>query len=269
VHVTVAEKSEKMTKRELREPDAFQRFGVQASDWLIKHQNHIGLAVVGIAVVWMGLALVNYFIDRGEERAAKQLGQAMQVLTRPVEGDRSQGGSMEPPFKTQQEKDEAVRKALGKFREEHKGTQAAMTAALPLGEAEYRLGNHEAALAAFTAFLQEAPKEDPLRAKALEGQGYAYEAQGKHDQALSSFDQMAQVESGDYLKGMGQYHRARVLVQLGRKDEAAQALADLKASQPDTAAGRLATERLAVLASQGVKVPEPKAAPPATGQDVR
>jgi predicted negative regulator of RcsB-dependent stress response len=66
---------------------------------------------------------------------------------------------------------------------------------------------------------------------------------------------------------MGRYHQARILVQQGKKDEAAQLLADLKSAQPESAAGRLATERLAVLAAQGVKVPEPKAPPAAQQQD--
>ena len=69
---------------------------------------------------------------------------------------------------------------------------------------------------------------------------------------------MAKVEAGEFLQGMGQYHQARILVAQGKKDEAAQLLADLKASQANAAAGRLATERLAVLAAEGVKVPEPK-----------
>ena len=66
-----------------------------------------------------------------------------------------------------------------------------------------------------------------------------------------------------FLQGMGQYHQARILVAQGKKDEAAQLLADLKSSQTNSAAGRLATERLAVLAAEGVKIPEPKAAPAA------
>jgi hypothetical protein len=65
---------------------------------------------------------------------------------------------------------------------------------------------------------------------------------------------------------MGQYHQARILVAQGKKEEAAQLLADLKSSQTNTAAGRLATERLAVLAAEGVKIPEPKVAP-AAAQD--
>jgi tetratricopeptide (TPR) repeat protein len=260
----VAQKSEKKTQKELRQPDVFQQFGSQASDWLIKRQSLIGTVVMVLLLGGLIAGLVNWYTTRGEEQASKQLGEVMKVVERPVAGAQVPPGQDEPPFASQQEKDQAVVKALSEFRQEHGGTRAAVTAALPLGKAEYRLGNHDAALAAFGEFVEKTPKQEPLRASALEGQGYAHEAKGQLDQALASFEQMAKVDSGEYLKGMGLYHRARILVQLDRKDEAAQVLNELKASQPDTAAGRLATERLAVLAAQGVKMPEPKAA---TAQD--
>ncbi|QRO02694.1 tetratricopeptide repeat protein [Archangium violaceum] len=257
-----------MTKQELRAPDAFQLYGAEASDWLMKRRQLIGTAVAVLIVGGLIAALVQYFSNRSEERAAKQLGQALEVLTRPVVVTNEQLQPMEgeqAPFKSDKEKDEAIVKSLTDFRAGHKGTEAAATAALPLGKAEYRLGNHDGALAAFGEFIKEARKDDPLMASAYEGQGYAHEAKGQLDQALEAFKGMAKVESGEFLQGMGLYHQARILVAQGKKDEAAQILADLKASQTNTAAGRLATERLAVLAAQGVKVPEPKT-PPATAQ---
>ncbi len=261
----MAEKSQKMTKQELRAPDAFQLYGAEASDWLMKRRQAIGTAVVVLIVGGLIAALVQYFSNRTEETASKQLGQALALLNRPVvEGLALQApAGEEPPFKSQKEKDEAIVKSLTDFRAAHQGTEAAVTAALPLAKAEYRLGNHDGAVAAFGEYIKQARKNDPLLASAYEGQGYAYEAKGQLDQALESFKQMAQVEAGEFMQGMGQYHQARILAAQGKKDEAAQLLADLKASQANAAAGRLATERLAVLAAQGVKVPEPKTAPAA------
>jgi tetratricopeptide (TPR) repeat protein len=263
----VAQKSDKMTKQELRAPDAFQLYGAEVSDWLSKRSQYISTALTLLVVGGLIAALVNYFTTRGEEQASKQLGAALQVLERPVEGAQQPlpAPGDEPPFKSQQEKDEAVRKALTDFRAQHKGTDAAVTAALPLGKAEYRLGNHDGAVAALSEFVKEAEKNDPLLASAHEGLGYAHEAKGNLEQAFKSFEDMGKVE-GEFLKGMGRYHQARILVQQGKKDEAARMLADLKSAQPESAAGRLATERLAVLAAQGVKVPEPKA-PAAQQQD--
>ena len=261
----MAEKSEKMKKQELSAPDAFQLYGAEASDWLMKRSQIISTAVAVLIVGGLIAALVQYFNNRGEEAAAKQLGQTLATLERPVvEGVPLQPGPGEdPPFKSEKERDETTVKALTDFRAAHKGTDAAVTAALPLAKAEYRLGNYDGALAAFGEYTKEAPKNDPLLTSAYEGQGYAHEAKGQLDQALESFKQMDKVQAGEFMQGMGQYHQARILVAQGKKDEAAQLLADLKASQANAAAGRLATERLAVLAAQGVKVPEPKTPPAA------
>lgn len=262
----MAEKSQKMTKQELRAPDAFQLYGAEASDWLMKRSQYIGAAVTVLIVGGLVAALVHYFSNRTEEKASKQLGHALQVLDRPViattENLQAPPGE-DPPFKSDKEKDEAIVKSLGEFRSANKGTEAAVTATLPMGKAQYRVGDFDGALASFTEFTKEADKKDPLMASAYEGLGYAHEAKGQLDQALAAFQEMSKVDSGDFLQGMGQYHQARILVAQGKKDEAAQILADLKASQANTAAGRQATERLAVLAAQGVKVPEPKTAPPA------
>src|SRR5688572_12622225 len=104
-----------MTKQELRAPDAFQLYGAEVSDWLSKRSQYISTAVTLLVLGGLIAALVNYFTTRGEERASKQLGAALQVLERPVvEGAAPPQlpPGEEPPFKSQQEKDEAVRKAL-------------------------------------------------------------------------------------------------------------------------------------------------------------
>jgi tetratricopeptide (TPR) repeat protein len=255
-------KSEKMTQQELKQPDAFQRVGSEARDWLVERQT---LVVIGVGVVLVGgliVGLASHFSRRGEEKAAQELGKVLQVLERPIIAT-PEGAQLTPPpgeeapFKSAQEQDQELVKRLTAFRNDHKGTRASATAALPLGKAEYRLGNHDNALAAFTDFLKDAPQNDPMRAAALEGQGYAYEAQQKYDQALGSFDEMSKVDAGGYLEGMGQYHRARILILQGKKEEAAAVLVKIPVDHANSAAARLAAERTSLLASEGVKIPPP------------
>jgi tetratricopeptide (TPR) repeat protein len=253
---------EKITQRELKQPDAFQRVGAEARDWLIERQTLVVTAVGVVLVGGLVFTLIGYFSNRGEAEASKDLGHALAILDRPVVS-MPEGAALTPvngteaPFKSAQEQDQALVKALTDFRAANKGTQSATTAALALGKAEYRLGNHEGAVAAFSEFLKDAGQNDPMRAAALEGQGYAYEAQQKYDDAIGSFDKMSSVDAGGYLEGMGQYHHARILILQGKKDEAAALLVKLPVEHSGSAAARLATERTALLASQGVKIPEP------------
>jgi tetratricopeptide (TPR) repeat protein len=260
----VAEKSQKMTKQELKAPDAFQRVGSEARDWLDKRQKTVAIAVSVVLLGLLAVAIARYFSERGEEQAARELGEQLQVLSRPVKGQEpAEPGATEPPFESLKARDEALRTGLETFRKEHAGTAAAVTAALPLGKAQHRLGDYDAALASFSAYLDGAPEGDLLRAQALEGQGYSYEAKGQYDEALAAFDKLAKAKQDQFLVGMGDYHRGRILVLKGQKDEAAKVLSELSTAHPNTAAARLASERLAVLGSQGVKIPTPAPAPAA------
>lgn len=254
----MAEKSEKMKKQELKAPDAFQRVGAEARDWLDKRQKVVAIAVGVVLLGLLALLVARHFSNRGEEQASRELGEKLQILTRPVKGQEpAEPGATEPPFESVKAQDEALRQALEAFRKEHAGTHAAATAALPLGKAQQRLGDHDAALASFAAYLEAAPEGDVLRAQALEGQGYAYEAKGQYDEALAAFDKLSKDAKSEFLVGMGDYHRARILALKGQKEEAAKVLSELSTAHPNTAAARLAAERLAVLGSQGVKLPTP------------
>jgi tetratricopeptide (TPR) repeat protein len=255
-------KTEKMRQQELRTPDTFQKVGVEAGDWLAQRQKLIGIGAAVLLLGGMGVGIANEVSKRGEEKASQALGQALAVLDRPVEGvEPPQPGATETPFKTVQERDGALVTALTDFRKEHGGTRSAVTAALTLGKAQFRLGKYAEAQEAFGTFLKDAPQNEPLRAGALEGQGYALEAQQKYDEAIKSFEQMDSAGGGEYLAGMGAYHKGRMLILQDKKDEAAQVLSKISTDHPNTAAARMASERLAVLASQGVKVPTPAPAP--------
>ena len=74
------------------------------------------------------------------------------------------------------------------------------------------------------------------------------------------------MQGSELLNGMGEYHKGRVLVLQGKKDDAAKVFADIPGKFPNTAAARMATERLNLLASQGVKVP-PVAKPAPAAED--
>ena len=264
-------KSEKMTQKELKQPDAFQRMGHEAQDWIIERRSLILNVAFLVLVGGIVYAAVDYFSRRSEDRASQQLGAALEILERPVmpavDGiTPTPPPGEQQPFPTARAQDEALEKALTEFRSAHDGTRAATTAALPLGKAQLRLGKHEPAIAAFDAFLKEASQDEPLRAAAFEGKGYAFEAQKKYDEALKAFEEMSKVKAKDYLVGMGDYHRARILIQQGKKDEAASLLVTIPAEHANSAAARLATERTALLAAEGVKIPTPPA-PSGTKQD--
>jgi tetratricopeptide (TPR) repeat protein len=255
------------TQSELREPDAFQKAGAPVAAWLVARQK-LMMALAGLVLLGLlGAAIYSSLKGRGERQAAQELGKTLEVLNRPVEGEPSPDAIPgKAPFKNVRERDEALRQELTAFRSAHSGTPSALTALLPLAQVEQRLGNHDAALGHFDGFLSEAAKDEPLRASALEGKGYSLEAKGQLDQAVAAFEELEALKREEFLTGMGAFHRARLLLVQGKQEEGVKALQQVAADHAKAAAGRLANERLKVLASQGVAIPPapaPAAAPAA------
>lgn len=251
--------SDKLTRKELKAPDAFQVAGAQAQGWFQERQKAILVGVGVVLVAGLGIGLASYLSGRGEEKAAKTLGGALEPMQRPIDasGTATVTPDEKPPFKSQTAKDEEVVKSLEAFRQEHGDTTASTTAALPLAQAQFRLGKYDDALKGFDEFLKKANAEDPLRSAALEGRGYVFEAKKDYDQALAAFEQMARENKSEFLAGMGLFHRARVLIAQGKKDDAAKELAAIPTQFPNTAAARMAQERLSALVASGVAPPAP------------
>jgi tetratricopeptide (TPR) repeat protein len=243
-----------MSRQELRAPDAFQRAGVGAESWIAQRKTAVVVGVVALLGVFFGVMLARNLSERKEEKARVALGTAIGVLSRPIQADLPAGAAQDPqPFKSEQDRDQAAAAALSAVLGSYPGTRAALTATLPLAATEVRLGQLDAAIGHFEAYLRGAPSTEPLRTAALSGLGHAREAKGELPQALEAYERMAREESAGFEAGMGSLHRARVLALMGKKQEAAQAFAELVAASPGTPAARLAQERLSSLEAEGFK----------------
>jgi len=113
-----------MSRQELRAPDAFQRAGLEVRAWISARKGLvIGLAVV-LALAWFGTAVWRMVSEKREAKAREVMGSAMGVVIRPLAADVPLGMPMDPPpFKTEQERDQAARAALEGVRSSYPGTR--------------------------------------------------------------------------------------------------------------------------------------------------
>ena len=245
-------------QKELRKPDELQKLGAEAMPFLEKHGQQAVLLVGGVLGVGLVIAIGVSWSGRSEAEASREFGGALRVLERTVNATTTEVKPGEdPPFKTEAEKDEAIVKALSEFRSKHSGRKAAVSAALPLGQAYLRQGKPDDALPLIDEYLAKSDASDPIRPAAFEARGYALEAQKKYDDALNAFDLLAKENKTAFMKGMGLYHRARMLLIKGDTAAAAKTLSEIETAAPNSAAARLAKDRITVLTAQGIDVPKP------------
>jgi tetratricopeptide (TPR) repeat protein len=240
-------------------PDDLQKIGQTAVPWLEQNSKLVMMGVGGFLVIGIIIALMSSSGEGAEKTATTEFGKALSLLDREVNPTGEAKPGEDAPFKTELEKDEALVGALEKFRSAHAGKKAAASAALPLAQAMLRQNKPDAAIPLIAEYLKSADLNDPLRPAAFEAQGYALESQKKYDEATAAFDQLGKENKTDFMKGMGQYHKARMLLLKGDKEGAAKLFAELETTAADTAAARMGKERLAMLAQQGVAIPAPVA----------
>jgi TolA-binding protein len=256
--------AEKLSRKELKQPDAFMKAGSVARSWF---QENVRTVVIVAAVERLQPLVgvtADYLHDRSEEEASRDLGERLKALERPISETATTTGD-DAPFKSAQERDEAVAKSMDELRAKHGGTRAARTAVLIAGDAQLRLKKYDEAMKGFAEYAKDAHPDEPLRAAALEGQGYAHEGKGELDQALAAYEGLERENKSDFLAGMGLYHRGRILTLQNKKEDAAKTFTDLAAAHPGSQAAKLAQERLGELKAQGVAIPEPPAPKPAAG----
>ena len=257
--------SYKDEQRNLKAPDELQKLGATAVPWLEVHGRNVILGVLAVVVVFAIGTGLKELSNRGEVRATHAFGESLKVLSRDVNASPTAvtAPGDEPAFKTEQEKDEALVKNLTEFRKANEGRKAAASAALPLAQALLRQGKAADALPLVDEYLKNADANDPLRPAAYEARGYAFEEQKKYDEAMAAFEQLSSENKTDFMKGMGLYHRARLLELKGDKQAAAKQFSEIQGLAPDSSASRLAKERITLLAAQGVIAPTMALAPSA------
>ncbi len=237
-------KNAELSRKDIKEPDQFQVAAGEAASWLTGHRR-TALLAGGAAVAALVVAVV---ISSVRERAQQAAGGALSEVYRAAAGEITPvplPGSTGPFFATDAERQKAVITAAGKVIAEHGGTRAAALASLAKGDAHVKLGEWDAAAAAYQAYLAGADKADGLRFGALEGLALVEEGKGNVDGALAAYARLAaevpaQADRADLAK-------ARLLVAAGRQEEARKLLAAFTEAHKDSQLAGEASERLSKL----------------------
>jgi tetratricopeptide (TPR) repeat protein len=207
--------------------DVLVRATASVTRWVSKHRSTAGWILFGGIAAGAALVFYLYRTETVTAAAADLLTRAAVVDQSPVlepsADKRTPEQVAEDPRKiypSVEERSKAALEAYDKVMAEHPGTGSALLAQLGRAGVLLEQQKWDDAIKAYDAVLasQLAPADADVRARALEGLGFAKEGKGDVDGAIAAFQQLDPIAG---FKALGLYHRARLLY--GKKNQADEA----------------------------------------------
>lgn len=187
-------------------PDAFQQEGQSWVRWL---EDHLKLVLGSIVVLLAGVIGLEYAESHSRRGAALLTSSLEEAVEDYREATDLRKVLTSTSAETLKEGYEKAASKLERFAEDHPKTNAARIASLYRADLLARMDQHAEAETKFAEYVASAPPDDELLFFALEGLGYAQEAQDKLDDALSTFEKLATAQP--FYEAYALKHQARVL----------------------------------------------------------
>jgi predicted negative regulator of RcsB-dependent stress response len=232
-----------LTRKDLKAPDKFQTAATQAASWAAGRKAQLLAALAAVLVLLVAIAgFASWRAAKGRE-AGSLLSQTLAAAAADVSSVPLPGQTA-GRFESDAERQKAVAQRAQALRQEFPSSQAAVTAALAEADARFRLGEWDAALAGYQAFLDRATQDDPLRFAALDGVARVQESKGQLAEAAQTWERAGEVKA---FADRAALERARVLARAGQADEAKKLLVDFPERFKESPLRAEAAERLAKL----------------------
>jgi hypothetical protein len=257
-HTALAEK--KIDRKQLKQPDEFQVLAGKAMQWVAVNQARVVGVLVALSVIALAAWAFAAYRSSREEKAGTALSEALELSSRPLASEATPGQPQDT-FATKEDREKAVIAAMQKVRQDFGGSRAAQTAQAEIGFHEQAAFDNAAATKDLQEFLSSAGQNHPLRFAAQESLGYAFEAQGKLDDAKAAFDKLRDLG----MPSRADFQSARLALVQGKPDAKAQLQKVAKDYPKDVQVVHEANERLE-LASLPPLGATPAPAAPATNK---
>ncbi|MBN2362242.1 MAG: tetratricopeptide repeat protein [Deltaproteobacteria bacterium] len=219
----------------LDQPDEFISVTQRIFNWMTANSKTVLWTLGVMLAIGVAYAAVTSIMTQRSSKASALLGDVIRTQEGQVDlsGLALEGTSDEPVFKSDQEKNQAVRAAAEKLVAAYPRSHAANAGRLFLGRACLDLGDDACSVKAFEDFLELASAADPLRNNALLGLGAAWEHKGDFAKAADAYEKVAD-GSISFGKDLGLYAAARSRAATGDKERALRHLERIEADFPDS-----------------------------------
>lgn len=219
--------------------DQFVSGAGKVAEALRPHIWRIAVAVAVVTILVVAYSLYGWWNDKKALAATDLYAEALEIAQREIVPEdlkalEEEADTVVKPvtYTTSQERAQAALAVLDKLQAEYGGTDVATEARLLQAAMLFELGRFDDALAMYDSYADSGASPE-LKAVAREGIAYVYEAKAMAledaaardqalEQALEAFRSVQPEDEGP-LRELALYHQGRILQQLGRTDEAAEA----------------------------------------------
>jgi predicted negative regulator of RcsB-dependent stress response len=227
--------AERITKKELKEPDWFQVELARLMAFVQEYRKQVILGAAFVIVVFV-VAAGWFLYDMNYERSADRLFmRAMQ-----------EAGTAQVPAKNSQ-----TVKLLEELTAKYPRSDVAVMALYRLANIYYNLGDMDRAIKENRVLIERAPRGSELVSLAYGSLGYAYEAKGDYKQALASFESAQSSPAGWALAAVNERNIGRMQELLGQPAQAAASYAKALEKTKDPATQMLLKRKIAMLGGAG------------------
>ncbi|MBW2599224.1 MAG: tetratricopeptide repeat protein [Deltaproteobacteria bacterium] len=200
--------ADKLTKKELEQPDEFHTIGWEIMQYISEHRNRFYAA--GVAVLLIIILLGGWYFYRVnyENKAERMYSSAYNSYS-------LQGSSSDMK--------DAYLSAVGIYTnlvKEYPGSRAATLSFYNMGNIYFNIGEVEKSIEAYKTFLKRSEKHDILTALAYYGLGYCYEKNKNYNNALKSFENSNRRIQGTLFESINYANMGRIYEKMGRQKEA-------------------------------------------------
>ncbi|MDD5724368.1 MAG: tetratricopeptide repeat protein [Syntrophales bacterium] len=201
--------ADKMTKKELEQPDEFHTIGWHALQYVLEHRSKLyaaGAVVLLIIILSGGW----YFYRSSYENKAQSLySEAYAAYSVPDISEEERRGAY---LKAVEIYEGLVKK--------YPSSHAATLSFYNMGNLYFNIDNTEKSITAYKTFLKRSGNNDILIALAYHGLGYCYEGTNDYDNALKSFETSNNRVQGTRFEYINYANIARIYEKMARQKEA-------------------------------------------------
>jgi tetratricopeptide (TPR) repeat protein len=235
-------------RKDLKNPDQFVSFWTRLGASVGSHRVLLIGGLVGALALGFGTWGVAAVMTKKAAQVSREFARIEKVATAdllPASGEAPKTDDGLPHFKTDKERLEAALKEADSFIAARGGSKLKDEALLLKAKYLMALGRAQEALPIYQGQLGSLDKR--MQFLAQEGLGYALEATGQVDAAITAFGALADQADGGFYRDRALFHKARLLEKKGTPKDAEKLFREILEKTPTTPLSEEIKDRLAAL----------------------